>query len=52
MVFEWMIPVYGWMIKMGKRTIETIPERYRLPVAEWLVAQAEVEANAKKEEEM
>lgn len=48
MVHEWMIPVYGWAIKAGLRTLESIPKRYQEPVAKWLMEQEEAEAAAKR----
>lgn len=42
-VKEYMIPVYGLLVKTGKRDIGTLPEPYQIPVAEFLVVQGEVE---------
>lgn len=42
-VKEYMIPVYGLLVKTGKREIESLPEVYQIPVAEYLVAQVEAE---------
>lgn len=42
-VKEYMIPVYGLLVKTSKREIESIPEVYQIPVAEYLVAQVEGE---------
>lgn len=42
-VKEYMIPVYAVLIKAGKRTIETIPEIYQIPVAEYLANEVEKE---------
>lgn len=42
-VKEYMIPVYALLVKTGKRDIETLPEVYQIPVAEFLAAQIEVE---------
>lgn len=42
-VKEYMIPVYGLLVKTGKRDIETLPEVYQIPVAEYLAAQVEAE---------
>ncbi|WP_268233536.1 CD1375 family protein [Tissierella pigra] len=42
-VKEYMIPVYGLLVKISKRDIETLPEVYQIPVAEFLVAQVERE---------
>ncbi|MBU5676764.1 hypothetical protein KQI88_10065 [Alkaliphilus sp. MSJ-5] len=38
-VREYMIPVYGLLIKTQKRTIEDIPEVYKIPAAEYLEIQ-------------
>ncbi len=37
-----MIPVYGLLVKAGRREIESIPEEYQIPVAEYLAEQAEM----------
>lgn len=42
-VREYMIPVYGLLVKTGKREIESIPEVYQIPVAEFLASQIESE---------
>ena len=42
-VKEYMIPVYGLLVKTGKREIESLPEVYQIPVAEFLAAQVEGE---------
>lgn len=42
-VKEYMIPVYGLLVKTGKRDIETLPEVYQIPVAEFLASQIEGE---------
>lgn len=42
-VKEYMIPVYGLLVKTGKREIESLPEVYQIPVAEFLAGQVEVE---------
>lgn len=42
-VKEYMIPVYGLLVKTGKREIESLPEVYQIPVAEYLVSQVEGE---------
>ncbi len=39
-VKEYMIPVYGLLVKTGKREIENLPKAYQIPVAEYLSAQA------------
>lgn len=40
-VREYMVPVYGLLVKTGKREIESLPEVYQIPVAEYLVSQIE-----------
>lgn len=42
-VKEYMIPVYGLLVKAGRREIESLPEVYQIPVAEFLAAQIEEE---------
>lgn len=42
-VKEWMIPVYALLIKTQRRGIETLPEVYQIPVAEYLASQIEEE---------
>lgn len=42
-VQQWMIPVYGLLVKTEKREIESLPEVYQIPVAEFLAQQIEVE---------
>ena len=39
-VKKYMIPVYAVLVKAG-RDIETLPEAYIIPVAEYLAAQEE-----------
>lgn len=39
MVKEYMINTYAFLIKAGRRTVETIPELYRIIVAENLAKQ-------------
>lgn len=41
MVKEYMVKVYAFLVKEAGREIETIPEQYRIPVSEYLVAQEE-----------
>ena len=36
MVYEYMIPVYAFLVKHEKRTLESLPEAYQVPVAEYL----------------
>ena len=37
-VKSYMIPVYAVLVKAGKREIESLPEPYIIPVAEYLAA--------------
>ena len=37
----YMIPVYAVLVKAGKREIESLPEAYVIPVAEYLATQEE-----------
>jgi len=41
LVYEYMIPVYAFLVKHGKRTLESLPESYRVPVAELLASEIE-----------
>lgn len=41
MVFPYMIPVYGLLVKAGAREIGSLAEQYQIPVAEYLAAQVE-----------
>jgi hypothetical protein len=43
MVYEYMIPVYAYLVKAGSREIEGVPEHYRLSVAEFMASQIEKE---------
>jgi hypothetical protein len=36
-----MVQVYAFLIKNDRRTIEAIPEQYKIPVAEYLAKQVE-----------
>jgi hypothetical protein len=40
MVYDYMIKVYAFLVKGGRRAIESLPEAYQMPVAECLAAQA------------
>lgn len=42
-VQTWMIPVYALLVRTDKRGIETLPDVYQIPVAEYLASQIEVE---------
>lgn len=44
-VVEYMIRTYAYLVKYGARSIESLPESYRLPVAGHLAAEAENENN-------
>lgn len=37
-----MIPVYGLLVKAGRREIESLPEEFQIPVAEYLASQVEM----------
>lgn len=41
MVFPYMIPVYGLLVKAGAREIGSLPEQYQVPVAVYLAGQVE-----------
>jgi hypothetical protein len=43
MVKTYMVAIYAFLIKLGKREIESIPEIYQIPVAERLVELAEAD---------
>ena len=36
MIYAYMIPIYAFLVKHGKRTLENLPEAYQVPVAEYL----------------
>ena len=42
MVKEYMVKVYAMLVKVGKRDIENLPEIYKIPVAEYLANQEDV----------
>ncbi|RAP29079.1 hypothetical protein C2W64_04026 [Brevibacillus laterosporus] len=42
MTKQYMVPVYGLLVKAGRREIESIPEEYQIPVAEYLASQVEM----------
>lgn len=44
MVYQYMIPVYALLVKAGARTIEKLPEKYQVPVAEYLASKYEKSA--------
>lgn len=39
-MYTYMIKVYAYLIKAGRKTIEQLPEVYQLPVAECLASEA------------
>lgn len=41
MVYDYMIPVYGLLVKAGGWDINDLPEQYRVPVAEYLAKEIE-----------
>ena len=41
MVYQYMIPVYAYLVKAGSREIKSLPEHYQLPVAEYMAEQVE-----------
>jgi len=43
MIYPYMIPVYALLVKAGSRGIDKLPEKYRIPVTEYLAAQVEME---------
>lgn len=38
-VYMYMVGVYAFLIKAGRRTLEGIPEEYQKPVAEFIAEQ-------------
>lgn len=42
MVYPYMIPIYAFLVKVGSRTINHLPEPYQIPVAEYLATEVEV----------
>lgn len=42
-VREYMIPVYALLIKTSRREIESLPEPYQIPVAEYMAKEVEAE---------
>lgn len=41
MIYEYMVKVYAFLVKHEKRTLESLPEAYQVPVAEYLASEAE-----------
>lgn len=41
MVYEYMVHVYAFLVKMGRREIVELPTEYQVPVAEYLASQIE-----------
>ncbi|WP_342537373.1 CD1375 family protein [Sporosarcina sp. FSL K6-3508] len=44
MVYQYMVPVYGLLVKAGAREIDSLPKQYQVPVAEYLAAEVEKES--------
>lgn len=36
MLYNYMIKVYAYLVKAGRKNIEELPDEYRIPVAEYL----------------
>lgn len=43
MVHQYMVPVYGLLVKASAREIGSLPEQYQIPVAKYLAAEIEKE---------
>lgn len=41
MVYQYMIPVYAFLIKAKLRTMETLSVEYQIPVAEFMAGEVE-----------
>ena len=41
MVYQYMIPVYAFLVKAGSRQVEGLPTQYQFPVAEFLASEVE-----------
>jgi len=41
MIYEYMVKVYAFLVKYGKRRLEDLPEPYQVPVAEYLANEVE-----------
>ncbi|WP_199930093.1 CD1375 family protein [Brevibacillus brevis] len=41
MVKDYMVKVYAYLIETKRREIKSLPEEYKVPVAEYLVQQIE-----------
>lgn len=39
-MFNYMVKVYAYLVKAGRREIEQLPEAYQIPVAEYLAGQS------------
>ncbi len=46
LVKDYIVKVYAYLVKNGKREIDTLPEAYAIPVAEYIVELEESELNA------
>lgn len=38
-MYEYMVKVYAFLVKVGRREIESLPNEYQLPVAEYLASE-------------
>ncbi len=45
LVKDYIVKVYAYLVKNGKREIDTLPEVYAVPVAEYIVEMEEAELN-------
>lgn len=43
MAQQYMVKVYAYLVKVGRRDIDSLPEAYRVPVTENLASQVESE---------
>lgn len=41
MIAAYMIPVYAFLLKAEKRTVDSLPASYQVPVAEYLAKELE-----------
>lgn len=41
MIYEYMIPIYAYLIKAKARTLEDLPTQYKIIVAEYLAREKE-----------
>ncbi|MTV47857.1 hypothetical protein GJ688_02515 [Heliobacillus mobilis] len=40
-VLDYMVKVYAFLVKVGRRDLNTLPADYPIPVAEYLASQVE-----------